>query len=505
MEDFKLRSNYKQIAGLCLFSFLFVFFCSKCSPLYFFNDWCDPHIYFSMGKGMFNDKVLYRDIFDHKGPLIFFIYGIAYLISNTDFTGVYLLESLSLFLTLLYTYKIGLLFLSKKNAFLLSLIYAVLLFTRSGDGGSADEFIMPFITISFYYFILFYHRKNTSPNTLYKQFFIHGIMFGIVFFIKYTACLIWPALILGVLYKLYKSKQPKEILICLLYFSLGFLIISLPILLYFIFNSALSDFIFGYFQFNMIYASSSLGFEFNTLANIAARFYKSIIQFEIPILIVIAGLTTILFSKKYINDRIFKVSVFFSFMLTYAILASSPADMKYAYVILFTFTIPGWIFALDHFRKIFNIEKINSILFYALFSFLLLGAGCYNKMLFNQDIDVLLRKKEYSYFQKDFASIIKLRENPTLIDLGLDNGVFTEANIVPSFKYFFHPFIFDEKFPDIRNSEIDIIKNKRATFVVTHNTDFPFLQENYKIAAKHEFYNEHNQPEGTIYLFERKE
>lgn len=504
MEKLYIKSNYKQIIGLCLFSFVFVFFCSKCSPLYFFNDYCDPHIYFSLGKGLFNDKVLYRDVFDHKGPLIFLLYGVAYLISNADLSGVFLLESLSLFLTLLYVYKTGLLFLTKEKAFLLSLIFAVLLFMRSGDGGSADEFILPFVTISFYYFILFYYKGDTSARTLYKHFFIHGIMFGVVFFIKYTACLIWPALLLGFFYKLYRLNRLKPILICSVCFLGGFLLISLPIVVYFIYHSALPDFIFGYFKFNMIYASSSLGFEFDAFANIIANFYRGIKHLNVSFLIIIFGFIATLFSKKFVNDRIFKISLLFSFLPTYSILASSPAEMGYAYIILFSFSILGWISILDYLFRVFNIEKVSTTLFYTVSFLLFLVIGCYNKKLFNQDINVLLRKKEYSYFQKDFSKIIKTRENPTLIDLGLDNGVFTEANLIPSFKYFFHPFIYDEKFPDIKNSEIDIIKNRKSTFVITRNADFPFLKENYNMISQHEFYNEEKQLEGIIYLFERK-
>lgn len=503
MEEFKLKSDYKQIIGLCLYSFLFVFFCSKCSPLYYFNEYCDPHIYFSVGKGLFNDKVLYRDIFDHKGPLIFLLYGIAYNISNADFTGVFVLESLSLFITLLYVYKTGLLFLIKEKSFLLSLIFAVILFMRTGDGGSADEFIVPFITISFYYFILFYHKGDASVRTLYKHFFIQGILFGVVFFIKYTACLIWPALFLGVLYKLYRLNQLKSIMICSICFLCGFLLISLPIIVYFIYHSAFPDFIFGYFKFNMIYASSSLGFEFDAFANIIANFYRGIKQFNISFLVIVFGFIATLFSKK-VNDKVFKISLLFSFLLTYSILASSPAEMGYAYIILFSFSILGCISIIDHLFKLFNIKRIKMVPFYVVSSLFFLAIGCYNKRLFDQDVNVLLRKKEYAYFQKDFAKIIKTRENPTLIDLGLDNGVFTEANLVPSFKYFFHPFIYDEKFPDIKNSEIDIIKNRKSTFVITRNVDFPFLLENYIMVSNYEFYNEEKQLEGVVYLFEKK-
>lgn len=494
-----IKVDYNVVL-LLLFSFIYVFFCSKCSPFYFFNEWCDPHIYFSLGKGMFNGKVLYRDVFDHKGPLIFFIFGIGYLVSNTNFLGVYFLESIALFISVLYIYKIGILFLRRDMALLFPLVYAVLLFSRSGAGGSADEFLVPFVTVSFYYFIRFY--KNGNNSDLYKQFFIHGIMFSSVFFIKYTACLLWPPLLLGVLYKVFKQEGNKKTLVALLYFIGGFMLIALPIILYFAYHSALSDFLFGYFEFNTIYASSSLGFRFDAMANIVARFYRMIKTVNIPFLIILTGLAITLFSKRYIDDIVFKVSIFFSFVFTYIIIASSPQEMGYAYIILFSFTIMGWVYILDLLSKYIRFDKINPKLFSILSFLIVLSIGINNKKFFNMDMNYLLRKKEYSYFQKDFARIINQRENPTLIDLGLDNGVFTEANIVPSFKYFFHPFISDERFPEIRQIEIDIIKNKKSMFVVTTRKDFPFLLENYNIVATRHYYIKNIKME--VFLYERK-
>ena len=74
------------IGGYCFFlSILFLLICTKSSPLYPFNDWVDSNAFFTMGKGMINGKVLYRDLFEQKGPLLYFIHGLSYLISNKTF------------------------------------------------------------------------------------------------------------------------------------------------------------------------------------------------------------------------------------------------------------------------------------------------------------------------------------------------------------------------------------------------------------------------------------
>ena len=66
--------------------------CSKSSPLFVFNDWMDANAFFTMGKSLFSGEVLYRDVFDHKGPVLHLIYGIGFLLDHTGFTGIFLLE-----------------------------------------------------------------------------------------------------------------------------------------------------------------------------------------------------------------------------------------------------------------------------------------------------------------------------------------------------------------------------------------------------------------------------
>ena len=45
-------------------------FASTASPLYATNFWTDTNIYFTIGRGMLKGLMPYRDLFDHKGPLL---------------------------------------------------------------------------------------------------------------------------------------------------------------------------------------------------------------------------------------------------------------------------------------------------------------------------------------------------------------------------------------------------------------------------------------------------
>ena len=89
------KEIWKYIGFAAIVSICFLTICSRSSFIYIFNNWDDANSYFTMGKVMMNGGVFYRDSFDQKGPLLYFIYGLAYLISHNTFRGVFVMEILS--------------------------------------------------------------------------------------------------------------------------------------------------------------------------------------------------------------------------------------------------------------------------------------------------------------------------------------------------------------------------------------------------------------------------
>lgn len=94
-----------------------LFFCSKSSPAYPINDWSDANIYFSAGKGMLAGRVMYRDLYDHKGPLIYALHALCALACPADFTGVWVLEILFATAFLLESYRTVRAMAGKRAAF----------------------------------------------------------------------------------------------------------------------------------------------------------------------------------------------------------------------------------------------------------------------------------------------------------------------------------------------------------------------------------------------------
>ena len=108
------KEVFQRIFFAFFISFCFLTICSRSSFIYLFNNWDDSNSYFTMGKMMMNGGVIYRDLFDQKGPLLYFIYGLGYLLSHTSFSGVFLIEIISFTIFLLAVYKIANLYLNHK-------------------------------------------------------------------------------------------------------------------------------------------------------------------------------------------------------------------------------------------------------------------------------------------------------------------------------------------------------------------------------------------------------
>ena len=94
--------------ALLLWSALVLLPCSGTSPLYAFHDWTDANTYLTMGRGLLAGAVPYRDLFDHKGPLLYAVYALGAALDPGGFAGVFCLQCLSLALTLYGVYRLAL-------------------------------------------------------------------------------------------------------------------------------------------------------------------------------------------------------------------------------------------------------------------------------------------------------------------------------------------------------------------------------------------------------------
>ncbi|MDR0220988.1 MAG: hypothetical protein LBI54_06255, partial [Lachnospiraceae bacterium] len=178
------RQSYWLLAA---YSFILLLFTTHSSPLYAFNGWNDVNIHFTIGKGLFNGYVPYVDLIDYKGPFTYLIYGVGWLIDHTGFFGVYLLQSLFLAVSVIHVFRLAKLFIARREMCFLAAILSPLPLlsfgTRGNTGGGIEEFTLALLTVSFYYFTVFFLKPEAH---LPRHALLQGALFAAVFMLKYN-------------------------------------------------------------------------------------------------------------------------------------------------------------------------------------------------------------------------------------------------------------------------------------------------------------------------------
>ena len=498
--------NMKKINKYLIFSFLLAFttllITSKNSFIYVFNDWVDANAFFSVGKGIFNGLVPYKDLFEQKGPLLYLIYGIGYLISNKTFHGVFILEVISLTIFLYYIHKVFSLYFDKKYSLVLlpalTMMMSISIFFF--HGGSCEEFCLSFIGISLYYYIRHFKEKELTN----KEIFINGLLAGLVLITKYTLLGFWIAFCLFICINYLKKKEFKKIIKFCSLFLLGMIIPFIIVLIYFFINKGVKEFINVYFIFNITsYGSEEKYGIIRKIIEIFKYIYSLLMKLKPLALLVIISFVLAFITKE--KDRLFRLSLVCLAYITFFFIAFGLKTYIYYHLpVYILLIIMIEIFILIIFKK-YTDKIINKKCFIILLILYLIGILFLTYRYTNYKEYIFMKQDDLVQFK--YAKYINKSKNPTMLNMGyLDIGVYTITGIVPNERYFQVFNISYDKFKDnldemekyARNKEIDFI-----VYVIYEGDGVPdYIYENYnEIYKDHYIYESSNF---TSYLFEIK-
>ena len=267
-----LGKNKKNIL-IIIFIFFLSFVLVMQSPLNIFSDYpvsgTDSSVFRTVAYYMNEGLMPYKDIFDHKGPIIYIINYFGMLISYNH--GVWLLELIFMFITLTFMYKIARLRCNKFCSVLILLLISACFFQYFEQGNLTEEYALPFISISLYLFLDYFKNNNLNKFRLV----LCGICFALVCLLRVNMVSIWIVFCLMVMVKKIQEKKLKELVNYLFYFMIGFAIVLAPIFIWLAINGAFLDFVNDYIIFNIKYSTdpvratlfnkwSSLSFFVNT-------------------------------------------------------------------------------------------------------------------------------------------------------------------------------------------------------------------------------------------------
>lgn len=239
--------------SLILFSCLCVLL--PTSPLNMVLTHRDSGVFLYIGWRILNGELPYRDVWDHKPPVIFYLNALGLAITNQSRWGVWLIELTSLFLA------VALAFHLLKKAFgifpaIYSLLLGLLTLTFIIQGGNlTTEY-----TLSLQFFALWLAYDIERLDLQLHRWFLIGVTGAFAFFTKQTAIGIWLAIILCLTFIRLKQDQAVRWVKEILALFWGALTITIFIVVVFGIQGTLLEFWDAAFKYNFAYSSAVTNF-----------------------------------------------------------------------------------------------------------------------------------------------------------------------------------------------------------------------------------------------------
>lgn len=244
-----LCNSEVKIYGFFLFFSIFaLFFYSQDSYLYDLYNRVDSAWFFMCGKAWMNGMVPYVDFADSKGPLLWLIYGLGYLISPRDYIGVYWITCLWYSFIYYYTYKTADIFLKNRlKSVLCAVLMTVAFFNPLFHVETrAEDFCLLFVTLSLYRTcLLLYSEEGKRLSSVYTTFIILGSCFSALLLIKYNIAALQLFFLLYALLEVWRKGLP--IVKSLGFYIGGVMFVLFPFIVYFLVENNFFAFIKEYF------------------------------------------------------------------------------------------------------------------------------------------------------------------------------------------------------------------------------------------------------------------
>ena len=438
---------------------------SASSPLYAANFWTDTNIYFTIGRGMTQGLMPYRDLFDHKGPLLFMLYALGALISRTSFIGVFALEAMSLAAALYAGWRTVRLFGEGRLTLLSMPILAAVACccTAFTQGGSAEEFTLPALAAGVYLTLAVMTQPEARTGRRMLGF---GAAAGWVFLIKYTDIGLFVGLGVCLLAFCWRRYGLGRALTAAGQMLLGALLLCAPVAAYLAANGALASCVEVYFVQNLFDYSgtpmSLTGHLYNALAYLRTQ---SVINPAVVALTVLGmGFTALWAFKRREKGMLFQ-ALALPMGAGLLLLTCYWGEMAHPYyaLVFAGLCAPG----LLPLAWLANRAERRGLFAWALplAGVLAIVPTC---MGLCRAVP-LMRVDKAEMPQTIFAEIMNREENPTLLDItSLDQGFYFAAGITPNCRYFADNNLQTQEKKDAIAS---YLAEGRTQFVVTRYAD----------------------------------
>lgn len=421
------KKNLILLLAFIAIATIFLFLVSmSTSPLY--KHWgYDSAIFMLIGKAVASGKLLYVDIFDHKGPIIFFIEAIGMWIGGIK--GIFAIQVINLVIILCLLFKIAEIFqLSRKAFWALIVIVLIFLSATFDDGNMTEEYSLPFLFLSLYLSLKYSLSRNNAHPPKYA--FIYGACIATLFLVRLTNSAAICGIILAIVILLFIKKEWRNLLHNAIAFILGFVLIFGGVCLYFWLNDALDDMIYATFTFNFLYSKTVAG-------GIGGNGIKEIIKLLLIFMPFLLSLVmSILYYRKTKNQKLLLIGL----IVSIATLVTVNIGMRTFHYI--TLNLIPLVFGLTLFLKEESGWRKKTRIAGKAYIFVLLLASLaatYNLVYvykLSRDKDLLYNNFSYTVDVPLVDSLIQRADRDSVFGYNLASNWYLATDILPPFKYY---------------------------------------------------------------------
>lgn len=457
LNESKFKLNLTIFAYV---AFMMLFFAAS-SPL-IGTIYYDQSVFRTMGRAMVEGKIMYKDVFDHKGLYLYFINALAVILTPNSFTGLFVIECVFMFLCARIVYAILSKYADWKISFIGMQIFLVFAFMRDtfSFGNLTETYgLLPQI------FSIYILLKDDNKFSCLHM-FLQGLSGGIIMLFRLNLIMMWGGIAIIAGYEMLRQKKFGRLAGNVIAGFSGLAVGIAPAVIYAVINDSVRDTIFGMLTYNMLYVGnndSGIIFPAEILMRLIHLINPMIMGKNCFILVCVIAMSCFLIVRKYkeFSQKKYYFAMLFMSAVSMA-LSGRNYGHYYEYAVPFCLPFAYWI---GSSLKKFSVYKYICVLV-ALMTLVMGGRIPYAVKL------MIGRKTESISFQNIQQRFLKYNEpyhsaTERLLVVREWALIYDALGVIPQEKYFYVP-----------SSEYDVFTDPRdaqATSIISGVNDVIFV------------------------------
>jgi len=427
----------------------------------------DSGVFMYCANRITNGSLMYKDVFDHKGPVTYLFHILGLQLLNGDLLGIWLLEMLFLIVTAVFLYKTAFLITADRWLSYPVTIYSLLLLAPSLDNASgySREILLPFISTSLYFYVKsFYHDCRMPVREIISVAFCCTMC---LLMLPNTISL-WVVFSLVLICHQLSKKEYGEFFRYSTCFIVMVVVTAAPFILYAVSHNILSDALYCIWTFNALYSDVSV-------FSIAKGVYVTLKNLDVgyATLIMMGYLWSVFCRWGKLPNRGLHIGIILSCLLSVVLgCAWSGRDYRPYTIVCMPLICVNLAYVVAFIECHFKIKKVTVAVVLLVMSWQLVAyQGHYIRLAYERSDETL-----------NLVTIIKNNSNAAdkIAIVGNDSQLYLLSNRSSMSKYHFTWPIFDSAklTKELWGNYGNEILNVRPKLILVNNILYPKLPEN---------------------------